>query len=246
METQIVSKEESNNQVNFYSEKRWKGWMVMADTFVKSGALPVGDNSARLMMKIQAGYEMGMTPIRAIKAFYFVNGVMNIFGVEVTRRLTEHGWNIEYKDEVNKCTATVKKGDKSHTDTLTFDDAEKSKWTKTSAGQLKAGWYEGANRKQKLRYGVLSMIIKSHLPEVLGSAVDIAEIAEDTVPVIQGETITDNMLSDEAITKINATTSLDELKTVCRAIVDEVGEEYKPEVLKLYGIKKEELSNGNN
>ena len=245
-ENQIATKQEKENQVNFYNETVWKGWLTMASTFVKSGALPTGDNTERVMMKLQAGYEMGMTPIRSIKAFYFVNGVMNIFGAEVTRRLTEHGWKIDYKEELNKCTATIKKGEETHSDTLTFDDAVKSKWTTTPSGALKAGWYEGANRKQKLRYGALSMLIKSHVPEVLGSAVDIVEIAEDTVPVIQGEVINEFQLEGIEIDNINACKTLEELKKTCRAITDEKGEKYKPEILKLYGVKKEELENGNN
>ena len=97
-QTNQIESIKKENQINFYDEKRWQGWTVLAETFVKSGALPAGDNTAKVMMKIQAGFEMGMTPVRAIKAFYFVNGVMNIFGAEVTRRLTEHGWKITYSE----------------------------------------------------------------------------------------------------------------------------------------------------
>jgi hypothetical protein len=241
-EKQIVTKQEQNNQVNFYDEKRWNGWMTMAKTFVESGALPKDDNTAKVVMKIQAGYEMGMTPVRAIKAFYFVNGVMNIFGAEVTRRLTEHGWKIDYKEEPNKCTATIKNNEDTYSDTLTFDEAVKSHWTTTPSNSLKPGWYEGANRKQKLRYGALSMLIKSHVPEVLGSAVDIVEIAEDTVPVIQGEVINENQLDGISVDKINDCNTLDELKKVCREITNEKGNDYKQEIVKLYGIRKEELT----
>ena len=245
-ENKLVTKQEQENQVNFYNEKRWNGWVVMAETFIKSGALPQTDNTSKVVMKIQAGYEMGMTPIRAIKAFYFVSGVLNIFGAEVTRRLTEHGWEIDYKEEINKCTATIKKGDKIHSDTLTFDDAVKSKWTTTPSGALKAGWYDGANRKQKLRYGALSMLIKSHVPEVLGSAVDIVEIAEDTVEVISGEIVNENVLTGiESVSILKAKTKKDLLETATK-LLETKGKDYQLDINKFYKIRKGELDNANN
>ncbi len=172
-------------KTSYFDPVVWKQMKGMAESFRASGALPQEDNTARLLMKIQAGYEMGMKPIESIKSFYFVKGTINIFGAAVIRRLREHGWTIEYKDEPNKCTATITKGAEKHKDTFTFEEAEKSGWTKGLNG-LKPGWYEGANRKLKLRYGVTSLLVKTYVPEVLGSAVDIAEVAMDTVPVIEG------------------------------------------------------------
>lgn len=154
----------------------WNQMRGMAETFKASGALPPEENAMKLIMKMQAGYEMGMSPIESIKSFYFVNGAINIFGSAVIRRLREHGWSIEYDEtKPNACTATVTKGEESYSDTFKYEDAEKSGWTYGN----KPGWKEGANRINKLRYGVISKIIKTRIPEVLGSAVDIAEIAED-------------------------------------------------------------------
>jgi hypothetical protein len=171
-------------RTTYFDPVVWKQMKGMAETFKASGALGANENASTLVMKIQAGYEMGMKPIEAIKSFYFVNGVLNIFGAAVVRRLREHGWKIQYVDEPNKCTATISKDDESYTDTLTFEEARKSGWVE-SYGKVKAGWYEGVNRKLKLRYGVTSMLIKTYVPEVLGSAVDIAEVAQDTVPLYE-------------------------------------------------------------
>src|SRR5919199_247680 len=143
-------------RTQFFDPVVWEQMKGMAQTFAASGALSRDDNAAKLVMKIQAGYEMGMKPIEAIKSFYFVNGVLNIFGAAVVRRLREHGWTIQYTDEPNKCTATIRKGAEEYTDTLTFEEAKQSGWT-DAYGKLKAGWFEGANRKLKLRYGVTSM-----------------------------------------------------------------------------------------
>lgn len=188
-----TTKPQNNYQVdvrevrtNYFDPVIWKQMKGMAEVFKASGALGKEENASTLVMKIQAGYEMGMKPIESIKSFYFVNGILSIFGAATIRRLREHGWNIQYKEEKNKCSATISKGIESFTDSLTFEEAQQSNWT-SSYGKLKPGWYEGANRKMKLRYGVTSILIKTYVPEVLGSAVDITEIAVDTVPVISGE-----------------------------------------------------------
>ena len=46
----------------------------------------------------------------------------------------------------------------------------------------------------KLRYGVLSKIIKTYIPEVLGSLGDITEVAEDYV-IVEEETTNKNKSS---------------------------------------------------
>lgn len=171
-------------RTNYFDPIVWQQMKGMADTFKNSGALKSDENASTLVMKIQAGYEMGMKPIESIKSFYFVNGTLNIFGAAVVRRLREHGWQINYQDKQNKCTAIVKKGDEIYSDSLTFEEAKQSGWVE-SYGKLKPGWLQGANRKLKLRYGVISMLIKTYIPEVLGSAVDIAEVAMDAAPLYE-------------------------------------------------------------
>lgn len=190
---------------NPYSLEQFNQLIDMGTAMIKSGALPKSDNAYTIAIKLLAGREMGMGPIEAIKSFYFVNGVLNIFGAAVTRRIREHGFIISYKDEINKCTAIISKGEEKYEETFTYEEAHKSKWTTTfkkgpdgkyikdANGKytevLKPGWYEGINRRTKLRYGALSMIIKTYIPEVMGSAVDIAEIAEDTKTVIEGDIV---------------------------------------------------------
>jgi len=213
----------------FFNPVVWEQMKGMATTFASSGALSKDDNAARLVMKIQAGYEMGMKPVESIKSFYFVNGVLNIFGAAVIRRLREHGWHIEYKDELDKCTATITKGDESYTDSLTFAEAEASGWTKSSYG-LKPGWLAGINRKLKLRYGVTSSIIKTYVPDVLGSAVDIAEVAMDTVPLYETPALQPTADDDEPAT--------DAQKATAKGIADKKGLEVDIEHLTKGQFKK--------
>lgn len=170
-------------KTDYFDPIVWQQMKGMSDVFRASGALPETDNASMIMMKLQAGREMGLKPIESIKAFYFVKGSLNIFGSAMMRRLREHGWRIEYKEAPNKCTAIVSRGDEIYRETFTFEEAEKSGWTESQYG-LKPGWIDGANRRVKLRYAAVSLILKTYIPEVLGSAVDLVEVAEDVAPLL--------------------------------------------------------------
>jgi phage recombination protein Bet len=96
----------------------------------------------------------------------------------------------------------------------------------------------------------LSQAYTEAFPELFAGVYDESEMPNNPrdLEVQNGVVIDENKitLDDDSIAKINATKSLDELKTVCRSLTDEKGIEYKQEIINLYGIKKEELSNGNN
>lgn len=186
---------------NYFNPTVWSQIKGMASTFIESKALPAHiQNVAQAVMVLQAGLEMGMKPMEAINSVYIVNGAANIWGKAVVRRLREHGYFIEYLEEDDQhCKAKVFKREEisqgfqaptktviseEYTETFYFEDAKKSGWTTTSSGSLKVGWKEGQNRKLKMRYGVLSSIIKSYIPDVLGSASDIAEVSEDIIPIV--------------------------------------------------------------
>lgn len=167
----------------YMNPNTWTQIRTMAKVFHEGKALPSCiQNEAQLIMVMQAGFEMGMKPVECLKSLYIVKGTINVYGAAVVRRLREHGWRVTYKDESDAaCTARVVKGRESYEETYTFAEAEKSKYTTDNNGNLKVGWLPGINRKLKLRYGVLSLIIKSYIPDVLGSATDIAEVAQDAI-----------------------------------------------------------------
>lgn len=154
---------------------------ALANDFIASKAIPsVWQSASQVLVGLQTGVEMGMKPMEAMNSLYPVNGAINVWGKAITRRLKEHGWTIQYSDESQEtCTVTVTKGDESYTETFTYAEAEASGYTKDSRGQIKIGWKPGMNRRKKLRYGVLSLIIATYIPEVLGSAMGIVEVSED-------------------------------------------------------------------
>lgn len=153
----------------------------LAADFIKSKAIPsVWNTSEQVLVGLLTGAEMGMKPMEAMNSLYPVNGAINVWGKATTRRLKEHGWTIKYTDETqDTCTATVTKGDETYEETYTFEEAKLSGYTSDNYGKLKIGWREGMNRKKKLRYGVLSLIISTEIPEVLGSAMGIVEVSQD-------------------------------------------------------------------
>ncbi len=216
----------------------WAQFKEMATTFVKSGALPAGANAEQLIVKMQAGFEMGMKPFEAIRSLYIVNGMIAIGGRDCIRLMRNHGWSVEYVEESDAgIMAKVTKGKESYIDTFTFEEAEQSGWTRSSGGNLKPGWKEGANRNLKLRYAVISKIVKSYIPEVMGSAVDIYEVAQDTIPVISGESLEEE-ISGEDLQRIRNAQTFAELVEVTNSLKAK----YKVRVLKLaYDAKREEL-----
>jgi hypothetical protein len=189
----------------------FKQIQIIAQVYIDSHALPAQwDNPAKVVMGIQAGLEMGMKPIEALGSLCIINGTIGIWGKAVTRRLREHGWDIVYTEEVDKCTATItNKIGKTYSDTFTFKEAEESGYTKDSKGYLKPGWKNGQSRKLKLRYGVLSALIKSYIPEVFGPAADIQENLQDFDQINQ---VRNNVIEGEQAEVVRKTISDEDFK----------------------------------
>ena len=218
-------------QTTFMNPATWTQIRSMAKVFHESKALPSCiQNEAQLVMVMQAGYEMGMTPVECLNSLYIVNGTVNIYGKAITRRLREHGWRIEYKNETEtECTARVVRGRESYQETFTYAMAEASNYTKSRAGDFKVGWLPGMNRKLKLRYGALSIIIRSYIPDVMGSVNDIKEIVEDV------EIITEKKpeITTGAGAPVNST-----LQQKLNDAKNKKGEEIKPEVINGEEVKE--------
>lgn len=162
---------------SYMNPQVWKQMLAMADTFAKSKALPSYiQNVYQAQVVLQAGLELGLKPIEAFNSLYIVNGAINLWGKAVIRQLKRHGYSIVYNESTQEmCKATVSKGKESYTEELNFEEATAG----ISNVSTRPGWKPGINRKMKLRYNVLSVIIKSYIPEVLGSAEGIAEVAQD-------------------------------------------------------------------
>lgn len=157
---------------------------IAADMIASKSLPSTFSNAAQVQMALMAGHEMGMSTMESLNDLYFVGGKLQIYGKATPAALRRAGWRIKKFDETDdSCTATVynPKTGEEITDTFTYRDAELSGFVKDSRGGIKLGWKPGANRKRKLRYAVLSQIIHTYLPEVLGSVAGIGDYSEDYI-----------------------------------------------------------------
>lgn len=216
---------------------------TLSKDLLASRSLPTSyENQEQVMMAITAGREAGMSPTEAIRSFYFVNGSLNIYGAATPAALRRKGWRIQYKDETpDSCTAVVTN---MHTgevieDTFTYEEAKLSGFVSDSRGRVKFGWKSGANRKRKLRYGVLSMIIHTYVPEVLGGAAGIGEYSQDYADGLNKPDEKDNLHTLEKLNKVH---SLEELQQEFSKLSP--AEMRDPEVQKFKDELKEKFSEG--
>lgn len=136
-------------------------------------------NPAQALVKIQAGFEMGMAPVEAMNSLYIVNGKITIWGSAMTKRLREHGWKIEYEEKLSEATVTISKGQERYSYTATMDELKKIK--------SRAAEFAG---KDKLKWHAISRLIRFHVPEVLGAGVaylqeEIIDAGEPSVSVVE-------------------------------------------------------------
>lgn len=156
----------------------------LAQSLIAGGAASRdADTPEKLVVKLQAGYELGMQPVESLNSLYIVNGRVTIWGSALIKRLRTFGWSVSYKDESQEqCTIVVTKDGETIEDTFLYADAVASGYT-NGAG---IGWKAGQNRKLKMRYGAASQLVKTYLPEVLGTIAGIKEVDEDA-PTIESE-----------------------------------------------------------
>lgn len=159
---------------------------ILANDFISSKAIPqCWQSAAQVLVGLQTGLEMGMTPMESMNSLYVVNGAVNIWGKAVTKRLRVHGYKIKYTNEsAEQVTAILTKGDEKYSFTFKYADAVASGYTTqknkyNDQTELKIGWKPGQNRLLKLRYGALSALLKTEVPEVLGPVNGVAEIEND-------------------------------------------------------------------
>lgn len=166
---QVVTPTSAEIAVHYQSD-RLTQMIKMATEFHKANCFGKDvQNMQQALVKMQAGFEMGMPPIEAMNSLYIVNGHITIWGAAMTKRLRMRGWKIQYEDKDKECTVTITKGDESYSFTAREKDVKK------------AGAYAFAP-VEKLRWHALSRLIRFSVPEVLDAGVAyLQEEAEDMV-----------------------------------------------------------------
>ena len=111
---------------DFYSGKHWNSITTMAETFLKSGALPQGvDNPAKVLMVLEAGREAGLKPVEALNSFYFVNGKLSMYGQRLISQVIKAGYKVKWgKCDAQTATVEISREDRgSNETTTTIQDA---------------------------------------------------------------------------------------------------------------------------
>lgn len=179
----------SELRTTYFDPVVWAQMKGMSEAFIRSGALPKSDNAGTIIMKMQAGFEIGLPPIMAIRSFYFVKGVLGIENRALAYKLKTMGYKLKYEDggegdnQFVNVTASNKEGD-SYSQKMTFKMAHDSGWTEVydydaKKMTLKPGWKPGANRLLMLGYKAISILVKRYIPEAFGPAADTVENLQD-------------------------------------------------------------------
>lgn len=167
----------------------------LAKEYYAAGALPESYKSPeQVFLAMQFGRTMGMTPHESIVNGYFVSGSYNVYGKAIPAALRRHGWIWKFVNETEaQCGIKLENSETGETieDLFTYQDAVDSGYTQ-KYGKESFAWKKGANRKRKLRYGVLSLVLHTYLPDVLGAVSGIAEYSEDYIEG-QSETAEDRV-----------------------------------------------------
>lgn len=177
-----------STKTSIFDPAVWEQMKGMASVFIQSKALPSYiNNAAQVMLLFSHGRDMGMSPTQALSSLYIVNGTVTIWGRAVIARLTQNGYRVKYKDgdclsDDAWCEATViNPNGETYIEKYTFKEAKNSISIMFSNGKLKVGWLPGQNRKLKLRYGAVNIILKTYLPHLLYGCNGIAEIDGDAI-----------------------------------------------------------------
>lgn len=156
-------------------ERIFKQRLAMAQKFFLAGCFTSDvHNAEQAFVKIQAGAEMGMEPMRAMNGLYMVNGKVTIWGQETSRRLKDHGWDLEYVNETDDG-VTVKITNKKTG--ITHQEVVKRGET-----QLKNSKAMGFAPKNKMRWYGLAQLVRFKAPEVL-NGLDVTENIIDMPPI---------------------------------------------------------------
>jgi|JI10StandDraft_1071094.scaffolds.fasta_scaffold133026_4 hypothetical protein len=212
---------------------------LIARDFFESGALPKHlQNPTQAFVTIITGAEMGLKPMESIQSLYIINGIITLWGKAVPKALKRHNFKFKFLDEdQDHCHVVVWKGtgmnkpaddDEQYEDTFYFKDAVDSGYTVDNYGKIKVGWKPGQNRKLKMRYNVLSALIKTYIPEVLGEAADVAEVAQDYIDAEATTTTTPATAQEgirHALKKRQEEGSTTSAKAAPKAVEQEQGED---------------------
>ena len=167
---------------------------ILSRDMYASGQVPkTYESEGQVFAAMQMGVEMGLSPRQAVLQGYFIGGRYEIWGSAVGAILRKKGWRWQFsgEDDGDRVEVTLKhyspgqtEPDEEIQDSYSYEEAEASGFTTqtskySQAVEDKLGWKPGINRKRKLRYGVLDLVLNTYLPDIAGPMTGLKEYSED-------------------------------------------------------------------
>lgn len=167
---------------------------ILSRDMYASGQVPkTYESEGQVFAAMQMGVEMGLSPRQAVLQGYFIGGRYEIWGSAVGAILRKKGWRWQFSGEEDgdKVEVTLKhyqpgatEPDEEIQDSYSYEEAEMSGFTTqvskySQVEEDKLGWKPGINRKRKLRYGVLDLVLNTYLPDIAGPMTGLKEYSED-------------------------------------------------------------------
>lgn len=148
---------------NFPSKEDWETINLVAQTLRQGGVMPNSiDTLPKMVVALQAGKEIGLSPIESMNSLYFVNGKIAMYGEAVPNQLYRAGHSIKWgKCDDKQAEVTVVRGDngESMTTKLTMQQAIERGYTKNAVWQKFP--------ENMLKWRALSMTAKFIAPDAL-------------------------------------------------------------------------------
>lgn len=226
------------NGLGYFNADQLEQALRIADKFHKAGCFGVDvKNPEQAFVKIQAGAEMGMPPMEAMNSLYIVNGKVTIYGQALSKKLKEHGWNIEYQDcDSEKATVVITKNGKTHEETATKEDL-----LKLNSRAVKFA------PKDKLKWHALSRLVRFNVPEVLSGSISYVKEEFEDVPAEVIEVESDNYVKlDDLLAEVEAIETMEQFNEFVSNMSTKAKVLLEEEVKKLReAAKKKKESLGN-
>jgi len=147
----------------FPTKEEWETMQIIAQTLRQGGVMPNSiDTVPKMVVALQAGKEIGLSPLESMNSLYFVNGKIAMYGEAVPNQVIRAGHTIKWgKCDEKQAEVTITRGDtkESMTTKLTMEQAEKRGYTKNSVWQKFP--------ENMLKWRVLSMTAKFICPDAL-------------------------------------------------------------------------------
>lgn len=188
---------------NYYNPVVWQGMIKFAKTLIDAKACPAGlDTEAKVLVALQAGREVGLSPINALNSFYIVNGKITIYGDSAIALVLRDGHQIDWgKCDATEANVTITRFDNKKTMTakFTYADAQRKKLDVYSDGRKNPFWQKFPENMLKFKaFGSIARFIvadslrgMSIKEELDGSSIDVTADVAPSQPskAISGEVI---------------------------------------------------------